>query len=116
MLRLSVREVRLVLLREGLGSGWGSSFAGLDIRRPFERVLFCCQVGLRLLRIAARLFIEITLQKRNTPAATGAGRGAFADLRGNTRFVNADVIHNLAFRYMKTEADLIVEFHGVSRN
>ena len=87
--------------------------ARLDVAGAFQCVFLSGQVtfggGFQL---SAEFFVEVAFEKRNAPTTTGTGGGAFADLRRDAGFVNADEIHNLAFRHMKAEADLIVEIHG----
>jgi hypothetical protein len=56
--------------------------------------------------------LVVSLQKRNTPAATGPSTAAFAQLADPFGLVDAQMIDNLPLRDMKTVIDFVVELHG----
>lgn len=100
-------------VRQRFRSRWRCALARLDVAGAFHSIFLSGQVtGGGSFQLPAQFFVEVPFEKRNAPAATGTGGGAFADLRRHAGFVNANVVHNLAFRHMKAKTDLIVEFQG----
>ena len=55
--------------------------------------------------------VEVSLQKRDAPAAARPRAAAFTDLRGDAGLVDADEVHDLPFGDVKAEANFVVEFH-----
>lgn len=61
--------------------------------------------------VAGSRGIEQFSQERNAPAAACSGPPAFTDFTGNTRFVDANEVHNFSLTDMKTVAEFVVGLH-----
>jgi hypothetical protein len=62
-------------------------------------------------RIAARL-IEDRSQKGNTPSAARSSSAAGAQLAGDARTMDSQMVEDLALRHVEAQAEFIVELHG----
>ena len=56
--------------------------------------------------------LEIPLEERNAPSATGAGASTLGQLTGDSRLVHAKVIENLSLRDVKAQAEFVIKLHG----
>lgn len=57
-------------------------------------------------------FVEVLFQKRHAPPTAGSRAAAFADLAGHSRLMDTNVVHDLAFGDVKTQANFVVKFQG----
>ena len=65
-----------------------------QILLTFGSVFVCRHTDIRLSLTA--MSIKVLLEKRDAPATAGTGTTAFAQLTGNSRLMNARVVHHLA--------------------
>ena len=59
-------------------------------------------------------FVKVLFQKRYAPPTTGPRPSTLANLTRHARLMDTNVIHDLPFGHMKTQADFVVEFHSGS--
>jgi hypothetical protein len=73
-------------------------------------IVIAARHPLRRVALLIGLLIQL-FEIRSAPAATGSRTEAIGQLSDASRLFDAQVIHDFAFRNVKTETEFVIEFH-----